>query len=276
MTTKALGLPPIIYGTAWKEEATAGLVERAVLAGFRGIDTANQKKHYREDYVGDALLALKAKGISREELFLQSKYTYKEGQDQRLPYDPKADFTTQVKSSFESTLKNLHTDHLDAYLLHGPQSGRGLAEGDWEVWGAMEELKKSGKTRLVGVSNVGLHHLAELWQKAKTRPDIVQNRCFAAHGWDEDVRGFCLAKGIVYEGFSLLTANPQIVSDARVRDIARCLKATPQQVIFSFSQQIGILPLTGTTDPKHMRDDLGAILLKLSDTDIETIGEITA
>ena len=268
-------IPTIIYGTAWKEEATAGLVEQAVLAGFRAIDTANQKKHYREDYVGEALLALKAKGISREELFLQSKYTYKEGQDQRLPYDPKADFTTQVKSSFESTLKNLHTDHLDSYLLHGPRSGRGLTEGDWEVWGTMEELKKSGKTRLIGVSNVGLHHLAELWQKAKTKPEIVQNRCFAAHGWDEDVRGFCLSKGIVYEGFSLLTANPQVVSDPSVADIARRLKATPQQVIFSFTRQIGILPLTGTTDPKHMRDDLEAVFLKLSDTDIEMIGEIT-
>ncbi len=264
----------MIYGTAWKEETTARLVEQAVTAGFRAIDTANQKKHYREDYVGDALLALKAKGISREALFLQSKFTYKEGQDHRLPYDPKADFTTQVKSSFENTLKNLHTDHLDSYLLHGPRSGRGLIESDWEVWTAMEELQKSGKTKFIGVSNVGLHHLAELWQKAKAKPQIVQNRCFAVHGWDEDVRGFCLSKGIIYEGFSLLTANPQVVSDPGVAEIARRLKATPQQVIFSFVRQIGILPLTGTTDPKHMKDDLEAGSMQLSEADVDAIGAI--
>ena len=100
-------LPPIIYGTAWKQERTAELVKMAITAGFRGIDTANQKKHYREDFAGEALLELMKQGIKREDLFLQSKYTYKEGQDHRLPYDPKADFTTQVNDSFASTLKNL-------------------------------------------------------------------------------------------------------------------------------------------------------------------------
>ncbi len=262
----------IIYGTAWKEEATAGLVEKAVMAGFRGIDTANQKKHYREDYVGDALLALKDRGISREDLFLQSKFTYREGQDDRqLPYDPKADFMTQVRSSFGSTLKNLHTHYLDSYLLHGPRSGKKLTAGDWEVWSAMEELRKSGQTRLIGVSNVGLHHLTELCEKAKIKPEVVQNRCFAAEGWDLDVREYCLANGIVYQGFSLLTANPEVVADRRVTDIGRRLKVTPQQVIFSFAKQIGILPLTGTTDLEHMKEDLEAITIQLSGADIDAI-----
>lgn len=264
-------LPQIIYGTAWKEEATAGLVEKAVIAGFRGIDTANQKKHYREDYVGDALLLLKGKGISRDDLFLQSKFTYKEGQDDRLPYDPKSDLATQVKSSFESTLKNLHTDHLDAYLLHGPRSGRGLTEGDREVWAAMEELHGAGKTRFIGASNVGLHHLVELWEKTKIKPHFVQNRCFAAHGWDKDVREFCLSNGIIYQGFSLLTANPQVVDARQAVDIARRLKTTPQQVIFSFVRQIGILPLTGTTNLQHMKEDLEAATIQLSAADIQAI-----
>lgn len=106
----------MIYGTAWKEEATAGLVELAVKAGFRAIDTANQKRHYREDYVGDALVKLQKQGISRDDLFLQSKYTYPQGQDHHMPYDPDSDFTTQVQASFAGSLKNLHTDYLDSYL----------------------------------------------------------------------------------------------------------------------------------------------------------------
>lgn len=166
------------------------------MTGFRGIDTANQKKHYREDYVGDALLALKRCGISRENFFVQSKYTY---------------------------------------LLHGPRSGRGLTDADWQVWAAMEELQKAGKTRLIGVSNVGLRHLTELCEKAKIKPQMVQNRCFAAYGWDQEVREYCLSNKIVYQGFSLLTANPQVVSDRRVADIARRLNATPEQVLFSFA-----------------------------------------
>ena len=261
--------PSIIYGTAWKEEATAGFVRQAVTEGFCGIDTANQKKHYREDYVGAALLDLAAKGIKREQLFLQSKYTYKEGQDHRLPYDPKADWATQVRSSFAGTLKNLHTDYLDSYLLHGPSSGKGLMDKDWEVWSAMEDLRQSGQVRFLGVSNVGLHHLTELYEKARVKPQIVQNRCFASRGWDQAVREYCFRNEIVYQGFSLLTANSQVTENSRVTAIASRLKVTAQQVIFRFAMQIDILPLTGTTDPQHMKEayDVAQIQLSLADVD---------
>ncbi len=195
--------PSIIYGTAWKIEATAELTKLAVTSGFRAIDTANQKKHYREDYVGDALLALKSQGIKREDLFLQSKYTYQRGQDHRLPYDPKADFGTQVRSSFASTLENMHTDYIDSYLLHGPSDYEGMKDADWEVWGAMETLHQSGQTRMIGISNTGIQHLKELCEnpKVKVKPQVVQNRCFAARGWDKEVREFCLANKIIYQGF---------------------------------------------------------------------------
>ena len=268
---KTAPLPPILYGTAWKESATTGLVIAAVNAGFRGIDTANQKKHYREDFAGDALLELKRQGIFREDLFLQSKYTYPQGQDQRLPYDPASDFGTQVRASFASTLKNLHTDYLDSYLWHGPSSSAGLTDDDWEVWTAMESLRESGQTRMIGVSNVGLHHLKALCENGRIKPQIVQNRCYAVRGWDRMVREYCLANQIVYQGFSLLTANPQVVFDPRVAAIARRLGVTPQQVIFRFAMQIGILPLTGTTDAQHMKEDLAAGEIGLSNDDFKII-----
>jgi hypothetical protein len=52
--------PPIMYGTAWKKERTKTLVETAIRNGFRGVDTANQPKHYTESGVGEALQALYA------------------------------------------------------------------------------------------------------------------------------------------------------------------------------------------------------------------------
>ncbi|MBI4367805.1 MAG: aldo/keto reductase, partial [Candidatus Omnitrophica bacterium] len=200
-------LPPFIYGTAWKEGRTAELVKLAVAIGFRAIDTANQRRHYCEALVGEALA-----GIRREDLFLQSKYTYPQGQDQRLPYDPHADFATQVKSSFASSLGHLHTDYLDSYLLHGPMDMNGITEPDWEVWAAMEELQTSGKTKVIGVSNVGLRHLKELCENVKIKPAMVQNRCYAIRGWDREVREYCLQNKIVYQGFSLLTANVQVLA----------------------------------------------------------------
>jgi diketogulonate reductase-like aldo/keto reductase len=262
--------PPIIYGTAWKQDATAPLAKKAAAAGYRAFDTANQKKHYREDFLGDALSELMSGGLRREALFLQSKYTSADGQDHRLPYDPNDPSGAQVLASFAGTLKNLHTTYLDSFLVHGPSSSAGITDEDWEIWAAMESLHASGQARMIGVSNVGLHHLREL-AKAKIKPMAVQNRCYAARGWDQDVREYCLANGILYQGFSLLTANPQVVAHRRVEEIARRIGATPAQVVFRFAEAIGILPLTGTADEGHMKDDLEALALELSAADVDGI-----
>src|SRR5947209_1517138 len=120
----------LMYGTAWKEEQTAELVKKAVSNGFRAIDTANQKKHYREDFVGNALLEIYKTGIQREDLFLQTKFTSINGQDARLPYDRADDLNTQVKKSFASSLLHLHTDYLDSFLMHGPSARGGMQDED--------------------------------------------------------------------------------------------------------------------------------------------------
>jgi diketogulonate reductase-like aldo/keto reductase len=267
--------PSFIYGTAWKEDATANLVETAVSTGFSAIDTANQPRHYQEHLVGEALLRLAGKGINRGDLFLQSKFTPANGHDQRIPYDPTENLTTQVRQSFESTLKNLHTDHLDSYLLHGPYSQPGLGDEDWEVWSAIEELYKAGKTRFIGISNVNIVQLRHLTEKAEVKPMVVQNRCFANRGWDGEVRGFCKTNQIAYEGFSLLTANPFVMQNPEVRSIARELGRTPEQVIFRFSMQAGMTPLTGTTSEQHMKEDLQAVDFELKDDDVQLIEAIT-
>jgi len=267
--------PSFIYGTAWKEDATADLVEKAVSTGFSAIDSANQPRHYQEHLAGEALLRLASKGIKREGLFLQSKFTPANGHDQRIPYDPTESLTTQVKQSFESTLKNLHTDHLDSYLLHGPYTQPGLGDEDWEVWSAIEELYKAGKTRFIGISNVNIVQLKLLTEKAKIKPMVVQNRCFANQGWDSEIRDFCKTNQIVYEGFSLLTANPFVIQSPEVRSIARELGRTPEQVVFCFAMQAGMIPITGTTNDQHMKEDLQAVDFELKDDDVQLIEAIT-
>ena len=88
--------------------------------GFRGIDTANQRRHYFEAAVGEALHDALQGGLEREEVFVQTKFTYANGQDHRLPYDPSAPLAEQVRQSCSSSLEHLGTEHIDAYLLHGP------------------------------------------------------------------------------------------------------------------------------------------------------------
>jgi diketogulonate reductase-like aldo/keto reductase len=267
-------IPSFMYGTAWKEEATAHLVQLAVASGFRAIDTANQLIHYQEVLVGEALQTLRKEGIERDTLFLQTKFTSADGQDHRTPYDASADLTTQVRQSFESSLTHLCTEYLDSYVLHGPYQRRGLGEADWEVWAAMEGLYQSGKTKMIGISNVTAAQLTELCEQANVKPMVVQNRCFATVGWDKEVREICQGHGIIYQGFSLLTANRRVLADPEIRTLAQRLDATTAQVIFRFAMQIGMLPLTGTTSQQHMTEDLQAEQLALSTEEIQRIETI--
>ncbi len=267
-------LPSFMYGTAWKKEATTRLVQLAVASGFKAIDTANQLIHYQEALVGEALQALEQKGIRRDSLFLQTKFTPVNGQDHRTPYDASADLATQVRQSFDSSLTHLHTEYVDSYVLHGPYSRRGLGNADREVWAAMEGLYRSGKTKMIGISNVTAEQLTQLCEQANVKPMVVQNRCYAALGWDKEVREICRAHGIIYQGFSLLTANGDVLADPEVRTIATRLGTGVAQVIFRFAMHIGMLPLTGTTSPQHMKEDLQAEQFALSTEEIQRIETI--
>lgn len=270
-TYNQVELPSFMYGTAWKKDETARLVELAVGSGFTAIDTANQLVHYHEAQVGEALLALSRKGVGRDQLFLQTKFTSVPGQRGNFPYDPKADLPTQVRQSFESSLKHLHTDRLDSYVLHGPYYRGGLGPEDWDVWGAIEEHYQAGRTRIIGISNVSPGQLADLCAEARVKPMVVQNRCYAAMAWDHEVRQLCAAHGIIYQGFSLLTANPEVFGDPRFQAVARRLGAGLPQVVFRFAQQVGMLPLTGTTNAQHMKEDLACDRFTLSPDELRLI-----
>jgi diketogulonate reductase-like aldo/keto reductase len=253
--------PEIIYGTAWKKERTAEFVETALSLGFRAIDTANQAKHYQEALVGDAVYR---SGIPRKEIWLQTKFTSIGGQDHRLPYDPKANLGDQVRQSFASSLKHLRTDFIDSYLLHGPLTHPELGVPDFEIWAAMEELHSSGCVASIGISNVNARQLSQLIGWAEIKPSIVQNRCLAENGLDLEVREVCAAADISYQGFWLLTGNPQLLENEVVRSIARNLGVTPQQLMYSFYSKSGIVPLSGTTNGQHIKEALEAMDLILS------------
>ncbi len=274
-TYNQVSIPTFMYGTAWKKEATTQLVLAAVAAGFTAIDTANQLIHYQEALVGEALAELAKQGLSRDRFFLQTKFTPVNGQDHRTPYDAQAALTTQVRQSFESSLAHLHTDYLDSYVLHGPYYRRGLGAEDWEVWAAIEALYESGRTKMIGVSNVSAEQLSLLCAKAKHKPMVVQNRCYAALGWDQEVRSLCREHGIIYQGFSLLTANREIFVDPDVRAMAAKYGIGLAQLVFRFAMQIGMLPLTGTTNAQHMKDDLQSDRFTIAPDDLrwlETVG----
>ena len=257
-------IPKFLYGTAWKEDRTAVLVDQALRAGFRAIDTANQRRHYFEEGVGHALDAAYQSGlVTRDDLFLQTKFTYQRGQDHRLPYDPAALLSMQVAQSMASSLEHLRTDHVDSYVLHGPSSNYDWTDADAEVWEGMRKERDAGRTHLLGVSNISLQHLQQMKAARAELPAFVQNRCYARLGWDRSIRNFCREHTITYQGFSLLTANQEVLHHPLIASLTAASRignaiATPAQVVFSFARSIGILPLTGTSDATHMTQDLAS------------------
>ena len=274
-SVRGVGFPPFLYGTAWKEDETRRLTLLALESGFTGIDTANQRRHYHEAGVGEGIADFLGKhGGSRDALFLQTKFTSRDGQDDRLPYDPRAEVATQVQQSFASSLAHLGTDRLDSLVLHGPSSSTTLTDEDWQAWRAMEDIARAGGARLIGISNVNRRQLELLLADASVAPAFVQNRCYARRGWDREVRALCAAHGIVYQGFSLLTANTDARRHPTLRAIAARHSATVEQVIFAFALAAGMLPLTGTTSQAHMREDLASVELELRPDEVDGIERV--
>ncbi len=265
------------YGTAWKEDETARLTALALGQGFRGIDTANQRKHYHEAGVGRGIQeAVKNGLVARDDLFLQTKFTFRRGQDHRLPYDPEAPIPDQVAQSFARSLEHLGTDVIDSYVLHGPMNRAGLGPDDWAAWRAMEAIYSSGRARLLGISNVTLEQLQSLCKEARVRPRFVQNRCYAARGWDRRIRQFCAANGVVYQGFSLLTANRKVTAHRKLTRMAKRHGRTVSQIVFRFAIDVGMVPLTGTTDAEHMRENLEVFDFRLEPKEVAMIEELIA
>jgi diketogulonate reductase-like aldo/keto reductase len=273
--TPAVALPSFMYGTAWKEERTRELVTQALAAGFSAIDTANQRKHYFEVAVGEAVRdAIAGGAVTRAALFLQTKFTFQGGQDARLPYDPRAPVATQVAQSFQSSLEHFETDYLDSYLLHGPTTRGRLESDDVEAWRAIEALAQSGKARHIGVSNFTLEQLRELVGLAQVKPRFLQNRCYAKTGWDREVRALCREHGIVYQGFSLLTANRRELESKVVQQLCARTGRSSAELVFRFAIEVGMLPLTGTSDVAHMRLDLGALDFRLERADVDSLERV--
>lgn len=273
--THGVQIPTMIYGTAWKEEQTAELVAAALEAGFRGIDTANQRKHYQEAGVGKALASmLEGEALAREDLFVQTKFTYQRSQDHRLPYDPDAPIADQVEQSLESSLEHLGVEHVDALILHGPWSRAGLSDQDREAWDAMEDLHREGRVRLIGISNVAAGQLEALHSWASVEPRVVQNRTLTRPEADLEVRRFCREQGLVYQGFSLLTAAPRLLEHPVVQGVAERTGITAAAATLRLFLALDMVVLTGTTSKEHMRDDLATLDVELTDDEVDAFAEI--
>ncbi len=267
-------MPKMLYGTAWKKERTSDLVVEAVRAGFKGIDTACQPKHYNEAGVGEALKILSHEGITRQNLFIQTKFTSLDGQDpNNIPYDKTAPLTTQVQQSLNASLRNLGTAYIDSLVLHSPMKTH---EQTLQVWRVFEDYVDAGQVRQLGLSNCySLKTLQQLFDEVRIKPSVLQNRLYPDTDYDTSIRDFCKKEGVFYQSFWTLTANPTILRNKNVEAIASSKGKTTEQIFFAYLIQTGVItPLTGTTSKKHMLEDLEAMDIKLSRAEANVFDEL--
>ncbi|MGR7995396.1 aldo/keto reductase family protein [Xanthobacter sp. ZOL 2024] len=270
LSSAGVRMPRLLYGTAWKKERTADLVAQALRAGFRGIDTACQPKHYDEPGVGAGVAAVLAEGLSRRDLYLQTKFTPVGGQEPaNLPYDPAGPLDEQVRQSFRASLRNLRTDYLDALILHSPYPDD---EHTFAVWRAMESACEGGVVRQLGLSNCyEPERFKRIYEHARIKPALLQNRFYAKTGYDREIRAFCRREGVLYESFWTLTANPDLLARPELGAIAGRHGATPAQAFFRYLTQQDVVCLTGTTSAVHMAEDLAIFDFHLSAAECEVI-----
>ncbi|MDX1561619.1 MAG: aldo/keto reductase, partial [Gammaproteobacteria bacterium] len=252
---------------------TAALVAEALRAGFRGIDTACQPRHYNEAGVGDGIAQCLGTDVERGELYIQTKFSPLDAHDPaNVPYDASAPIAEQVEQSFARSLENLGVDLLDGLVLHSPY---GDGADTLEAWRALEAVAARGGTKLIGISNCySLALLEALYDAAEIKPSVVQNRFYRDTRYDRAVRAFCRDHGIVYQSFWTLTANPDLLASDEITAIAARYQRSPEQVLFRYLTQHGVAPLTGTTSREHMREDLAIFEFELADDECQAIGKL--
>jgi diketogulonate reductase-like aldo/keto reductase len=260
----------LIYGTAWKKERTAELVELAIRTGFSSVDTACQPRHYNEPGVG---LGIANSGIKRSELFVQTKYTSPGGQDPNtIPYDPSAPLETQIIKSLETSLENLRTEYLDSLVMHSPMDS---LEETIEGWRVMERFVSEGRVKQLGISNCySFEYFKNLFNEAGHKPAVLQNRFYADSGYDVELRKFCLDNGVSYQSFWTLSANPHILESEIVISLSKKYSVTPAVILYRCMSEIGIMPLCGTTSLVHMQDDLALMEFEIKSAEVSEVFEL--
>lgn len=183
-----------------------------------------------------------------------------------MPYDPRLSITDQVHTSIKSSLHNLRpspdsssadTTTIDCLVLHSPLPT--IAE-TLEAWRTAESYVPH-KIRNLGISNVFMGTLEQLYEAAKVKPAVVQNRFYPDTQFDNKIRAFCVEKGILYQSFWTLSANPKIVHGPGVGAVCQEVGLNSvHEAMYCLTLALdSVVVLNGTKNEEHMRGDLEAL-----------------
>lgn len=232
-------------------EETAKAVEEALEAGYRHIDTAEMYGNEKE--VGEGIRAF---GIDRADVFVTSKLN----NGFHLPDD--------ARRAFDRTLADLDFEYIDLFLIHWPLPT--LYDGDYvSTWKTLEEFKRDGRARSIGVSNFQVAHLERLAEEASTVPAVNQ---VESHPYfvNDAVHTYGLEHGIVTEAWSPI-AQGLVLDDPEVGRVAEKHGRTPAQVVLRWHLQRGHVVFPKTVRPTRMRENIDLFDFELEPGDMDAL-----
>jgi aryl-alcohol dehydrogenase-like predicted oxidoreductase len=171
-----------------------------------------------------------------------------------------------LRRAVEGSLRRLKLERIDLYQLHAPDPKVPFAESV----GALAEMRRAGKIRHVGVSNVDV---AQLEEARKIVPIVsVQNEYNLENRSCEAVLAACERLGIAFLPWYPLGAGTALKS-SKVKALAKKIQATPAQVALAWllSKSPMMLPIPGTNDLKHLEENVAAARLRLGAAELASL-----
>ena len=230
---------------------TADAVKTALDIGYRHIDTAEM--YQNEKGVGDGI---RDSGLDRSEVFITSKLN----NGFHKPDD--------ARRAFDDTLSALGFDYVDLFLIHWPLPT--LYGGDYvSTWKTLEEFKKDGRARSIGVSNFQVEHLKRLAQETETVPAVNQ---IEVHPYfvNNEVRVYGQQHGIETEAWSPI-AQGKVLDDPVITRIAEAAGKSPAQVVLRWHIQRGDIVFPKSVTPQRIKDNFALFDFELGQDDVDAI-----
>jgi len=231
---------------------TQGVVETALDAGYRHIDTAAAYRN--EKGVGAALAA---SGLPREEVFVTTKlWNSEQGYDATL-------------AAFEESLGRLGLGYVDLYLIHWPVP---TEDRFIDTWRAFERIYEEEAARTIGVSNFRIDDLERLEVETDTRPTVNQVELHPSLQQAE-LRAWHDEHQIATEAWSPL-AQGDLLDDETIAGIADRHGRTPAQVILRWHLRLGNIVIPKSATPERIRENLDLFDFDLSEEDLAEIASL--
>ena len=247
-----------IWGEPPNVAAARSVLHRAIELGVNFIDTADAYgPEVSEQIIAEALYPYPQDLVIATKGGMTRSGPGEWGRDGRPEH---------LKQACEASLRRLRLERIDLYQLHTPDPNVPLEESLGALW----ELRREGKVRYVGVSNVSVDELERA--RGVVQVTSVQNRYSVSDRGSDDVLEQSEALGIAFLPWRPLGAG-KLAAEERLDAIAEAHGATRSQIALAWllTRSRRMLVIPGTSRLEHLEENVAAAEIRLSEPEMRSL-----